>query len=155
MPLLQGLSLQESTEIIQLIKYPPVLFNLSHFPKGCVPLFSSFLVMSKILVACVAKSGRGNVPVARNRTIPTRNRTKRQNQAIRKNSTIPQSNFYSSWGPTPEVPPLKFRQRELSAFVFETRIPSPASQGGDYLGALFGVFGFGNESLVLKNVQLA
>ena len=42
--------------------------------------------------------GRGNVPVARKRTIPTstRNHTKRQNQAIRKNSTIPQSNFYSS-----------------------------------------------------------
>ena len=25
-----------------------------------------------------------------------------QNQAIRKNSTIPQSNFYYSWGPSPE-----------------------------------------------------
>ena len=35
---------------------------------------------------------------------PSRNRTKRQNQAIRKNSTIPQSNFHSSWGPTPKVP---------------------------------------------------
>ena len=35
---------------------------------------------------------------------PSRNRTKRQNQAIRKNSTIPQSNFYSSWGPSPEFP---------------------------------------------------
>ena len=31
--------------------------------------------MSKITVACVAKSGRGNVPVARKRIIPTRNRT--------------------------------------------------------------------------------
>ena len=35
---------------------------------------------------------------------PTRNRTKRQNQTIRKNSTIPQSNFYSSWGLAPEFP---------------------------------------------------
>ena len=35
---------------------------------------------------------------------PSRNRRKRQNQSIRKNSTIPQSNFYSSWGVTPEVP---------------------------------------------------
>ena len=38
--ILKGLSLQEPTEIIQLIKYPPALFNLSRFPKGCVPLFS-------------------------------------------------------------------------------------------------------------------
>ena len=36
----RGLSLQEPTEIIQLIKYPPTLFNISHFPKGCVPRFS-------------------------------------------------------------------------------------------------------------------
>ena len=35
---------------------------------------------------------------------PTRNRTNAKNQSIRKNSTIPQSNFYSSWGPTPEFP---------------------------------------------------
>ena len=33
---------------------------------------------------------------------PSRNRTKRQNQAIRKNGTIPQPNFYSSWGLSPE-----------------------------------------------------
>jgi hypothetical protein len=33
---------------------------------------------------------------------------KRLHQAIRKNSTMPQSNFHSSWGPTPEVP-LKFQ----------------------------------------------
>ena len=38
--LLKGLSLQEPTEIIQLIKYLPALFNLSYFPEGCVPLFS-------------------------------------------------------------------------------------------------------------------
>ena len=31
---------QESTEIIQLIKYPPTLFNLSNLLKGCVPRFS-------------------------------------------------------------------------------------------------------------------
>ena len=35
--ILQGLSLQESTEIIQLINHLPTLFNLSHFPKGCDP----------------------------------------------------------------------------------------------------------------------
>ena len=40
--LLKGLSPQESTEIIQLIKYLPTLFNLSYFPEGCVPLFSLF-----------------------------------------------------------------------------------------------------------------
>ena len=31
-----------------------------------------------------------------------------KNQAIRKNSTIPQSNFYSSWGLAPEDQPQKF-----------------------------------------------
>ena len=35
----KGVSLQESTEIIQLINYPPTLFNLSHFPKGVSPDF--------------------------------------------------------------------------------------------------------------------
>jgi hypothetical protein len=40
--LLKGLSLQEPTEIIQLIKYLPALFNLSRFPKGCVPLFPKY-----------------------------------------------------------------------------------------------------------------
>jgi len=39
---LKGLSLQKSTEIIQLTNHPPTLFNLSHFPKGYVPLFSLF-----------------------------------------------------------------------------------------------------------------
>ena len=34
----------------------------------------------------------------------TRSAPPSQNQAIRKNSTIQQSNFYSSWDPTPEVP---------------------------------------------------
>ena len=38
---LKGLSLQKATEIIQLIKYPFTLFNLSNFPKGCVPIFST------------------------------------------------------------------------------------------------------------------
>ena len=33
-------SLQESTEIIQLIKYLPTLFNLSRLLEGCVPRFS-------------------------------------------------------------------------------------------------------------------
>ena len=36
----RGLSLQESAEIIQLIKHPPTLFNLSHFFKGYDPRFS-------------------------------------------------------------------------------------------------------------------
>ena len=51
---------------------------------------------------------RSSLPVLRNLggatspLPPTRNRTKRKNQSIRKNSTIPQSNFYSSWGPSPE-----------------------------------------------------
>ena len=43
--LLKGLSLQETTEIIQLIKDPTTLFNLSHFPKGVslnFPLQASF-----------------------------------------------------------------------------------------------------------------
>ena len=34
---LKGLSLQESAEIIQLIKYPPTLLNLSHSLEGYVP----------------------------------------------------------------------------------------------------------------------
>ena len=34
---------------------------------------------------------------------PTRNITKRQNQTIRKNNTIPQLNFHSSWGLAPDV----------------------------------------------------
>ena len=38
--LLKGLSPQESAEIIQSIKHPPTLFNLSHFFKGCDPRFS-------------------------------------------------------------------------------------------------------------------
>ena len=38
----KGLSLQKSTEIIKLIKYPPTLFNLSHLLEGYVPLFSNF-----------------------------------------------------------------------------------------------------------------
>ncbi|MBR3922771.1 MAG: hypothetical protein IKJ45_06640, partial [Kiritimatiellae bacterium] len=38
--LLKGLSLQEPTEIIQLIKHPPTLFNLSHFFKWYDPRFS-------------------------------------------------------------------------------------------------------------------
>ena len=44
--------------------------------------------------------GRGNVPVARN---PIPKPHKRQNQTIRKNNTIPQLNFHSSWGLAPEV----------------------------------------------------
>ena len=49
--ILKGLSPQEPIEIIQLIKYPPTLFNLSHFPKGCVPLFSPYFPerISKIM----------------------------------------------------------------------------------------------------------
>ena len=46
--ILKGLSLQEPTEIIQLIKYLPTLFNLSYFPEGCVPLFS-FLKLQKFV----------------------------------------------------------------------------------------------------------
>ena len=38
--LLKGLSLQEPTEIIQLIKYPSTLFNLSYSLEGCDPRFS-------------------------------------------------------------------------------------------------------------------
>ena len=44
--------------------------------------------------------GRGNVPVARN---PIPKPHKRQNQTIRKNNTIPQLNFHSSWGLAPDV----------------------------------------------------
>ena len=36
----EGLSLQESTEVIQLIKYLPTLFNLSHLIEGCDLMFS-------------------------------------------------------------------------------------------------------------------
>jgi hypothetical protein len=39
--ILKDLSPQESTEIIQLIKYPPTLLNLSHSLEGCDPIFSS------------------------------------------------------------------------------------------------------------------
>ena len=47
--------------------------------------------------------GKGNVPVARKciNPPPSRNRTNAKNQAILKNNTIPQPNFYSSWGPSP------------------------------------------------------
>ena len=41
---------------------------------------------------------------------PSRNRTKRQNQSIRKNSTIPQSNFYFSWDLSPEDQPAECHQ---------------------------------------------
>ena len=37
--ILKGLSPQEPTEIIQLIKYLPTLFNLSHSIEGCIPMF--------------------------------------------------------------------------------------------------------------------
>ena len=43
-----------------------------------------------------------------------RNRRKRKNQAILKNSTIPQSNFYSSWGPSPEVPGFAVHQIQVA-----------------------------------------
>jgi hypothetical protein len=46
------------------------------------------------------KTGRGNVPVARNSNPKPQ---KRQNQTIRKNNTIPQLNFHSSWGLAPDV----------------------------------------------------
>ena len=36
--LLKGLSLQKERETIQLTEYSLPLFNLSHFPEGCVPL---------------------------------------------------------------------------------------------------------------------
>ena len=35
--LLKGLSLQKERETIQLTEYSLPLFNLSHFPEGCVP----------------------------------------------------------------------------------------------------------------------
>jgi hypothetical protein len=46
------------------------------------------------------QAGRGNIPVAHN---PIPKPQKRQNQAIRKNSTTPQLNFHSSWGLAPDV----------------------------------------------------
>ena len=39
--ILKGLSLQESTEIIQLINHLPTLFNLSRLLEGCDPRFSN------------------------------------------------------------------------------------------------------------------
>ena len=38
---------KEPTEIIQLIKYPPTLFNLSHLIEGCDPMFSIFRVSAE------------------------------------------------------------------------------------------------------------
>jgi hypothetical protein len=35
--LLKGLSPQKEREIIQLTEYSLSLFNLSHFPEGCIP----------------------------------------------------------------------------------------------------------------------
>ena len=49
--------------------------------------------MSKILVAYVAKSGRGNAPVARKRIIPTRNRT---NAKIKLSAKTAQNRNYIS-----------------------------------------------------------
>ena len=40
--ILKSLSLQEPTEIIQLINHLVTLFNFSHFLEGCVPNFSGF-----------------------------------------------------------------------------------------------------------------
>ena len=59
---------------------------------------------------------------------PCKNRAKpykRQNQAIRKNSTIPQSNFYSSWSLAPEVLAWTSQQLliiQLSYLLFLSRI---------------------------------
>ena len=43
----EGLSLQESTEIIQLTNHPPTLFNLSHFFKGYDPGLSHIRPLCK------------------------------------------------------------------------------------------------------------
>ena len=59
-----------------------------------------------------------------------------QNQAIRKNSTIPQSNFYYSWGPSPEFPkqlsciPFRFSCGGLrkGLLTFGTRVKRPFAQ---------------------------
>ena len=48
---------------------------------------------------------------------------KRQNQAIRKNNTIPQPNFHSSWGLSPEVPQaINYPSHN------ESNAPAPAAQ---------------------------
>ena len=68
--------------------------------------------------------GRGNVPVARNSNPKPQ---KRQNQAIRKNSTIPQSNFHSSWGLSPEVlhpQPIGLQTDSLKSHRRQRRIPT-------------------------------
>ena len=44
-----------------------------------------------------------------------------QNQAIRKNSTIPQSNFYYSWGPSPEFQLANFMGKVFTHFSKPTR----------------------------------
>ena len=103
----------------------------------------SFQGLSPALPLKITPSGRGNVPVARNRNpptqstshlggvtsslpaTPTRNRTNAKNQAIRKNNTIPQSNFHSSWGHSPEFP-LSTKRLPQNAIALKSRIRIPS-----------------------------
>ena len=68
--------------------------------------------------------GRGSVPAARN---PIPKPHKRQNQTIRKNNTIPQLNFHSSWGLAPEVlhpQPIGLLTNPLKSHRRQRRIPT-------------------------------
>ena len=70
------------------------------------------------------KTGRGNVLIARN---PIPKPHKRQNQTIRKNNTIPQLNFHSSWGLAPEVlhpQPIGLLTNPLKSHRRQRRIPT-------------------------------
>ena len=51
---------------------------------------------------------------------------KRQNQSIHKNSTIPQSNFYSSWGPSPECP-LNFHKKHVQPGGATSPLPATST----------------------------
>ncbi|MBO7221691.1 MAG: hypothetical protein J6V37_01450, partial [Clostridia bacterium] len=76
-----------------------VLAYKPNLPPETICIFSVHNAITNFATQFHRKTGRGNIPVARN---PIPKPHKRQNQSNRKNSTIPQSNFYSSWGLSPE-----------------------------------------------------
>ena len=86
----------------------------------------SFQGLSPALPLKITPSGRGNVPVARKRIAPNPKPHKRQNQTIRKHSTIPQSNFHSSKSLSPEVPDV-LKQASISRLTgcFRSLLKAP------------------------------
>ena len=91
---------------------------------GMYYCISRFTMQEQILqLSSTVKLGGATSPLP---ATPSRNRTKRQNQSNRKNSTIPQSNFYSSWGPSPEVPDV-LKQASISRLTgcFRSLLKAP------------------------------